>query len=976
MKRMLINATQAEELRVAIADGQKLIDLDLETPAHEQKKANVYKARITRVEHSLEACFVNYGSERHGFLPFKEINPSALPLPEGTKPNNVNLKDVLREGQELIVQVEKEERGTKGAALSTYISLAGRYSVLMPNSPKSGGVSRRISGEERDQIRSIMDQLDIPKDTGLIIRTAGVGRDIEELQWDLDYLKQLWTAIEKAAGEHKAPFLIYQESNLIIRALRDYLRDDITEILIDDEAVYQSALEFMQLVMPYNLRKLKQYQSEAPLFTRYQIESQIETAFAREVTLPSGGSLVIDHTEALLSIDINSARATKGSDIEETAFHTNLEAADEIARQLRIRDLGGLVVIDFIDMLNRGNQRKVEERIRDALSYDRARIQTGRISKFGLLEMSRQRMRPSIGESSYQVCPRCIGHGSIRSVESLALSMIRLIEEEAIKEHSGQIVAQAPTKVANFMHNEKRDAISTIEKRHDVPILLLANPDMNTPRFEIKRLRTAEVSGDPSYLQVNLEEGEVVASETTKSIAAAEKPAVSGLRPTGPAPQKRVVKKSFWASILAFFTGSDASEGKPRRSKRKPRPARKKAAKPNQQRHQSNQNSGSKKTTKRVNQRKKTGKKTGRKKTSKKVAQKQNPNQNQAQKQGQNQNNQNNNATDANTADGNTNTPRRRGKRGGRKRRSRQSPQQQNNQNPNNNQQAAENQQQGSGQNAGNQGDSDQNTANQNQGNGNSNQNARPQNSAQQTSNQINGNQAKPAQDNQNTSQQKSQPEQGSSAQASVAQASVDRAPSQSGQKPPVENQSAPKPADQHQSKVTAETSAKTHNQDRTESQSPGQSPKRPPAQTQNQTEKPAQDQRSNQSQKPAQQQSAAPNESASQPASSNAPAATKPATNRPASPNRTSGNQSGNESKPASNANKPAQPVTEPPKSPSAAPAQKPADQVKSTGPSAKPEAVKGIYSLGETPAPKPAKPAAKPPSKPSGSDKTASSS
>ncbi len=664
MKRMLINATQAEELRVAIADGQKLIDLDLETAAHEQKKANVYKARITRVEHSLEACFVNYGTERHGFLPFKEINPAALPLPDGTNPNNVSLKEVLKEGQELIVQVEKEERGTKGAALSTYISLAGRYSVLMPNSPKSGGVSRRISGSERDKIRAVMDQLNIPKNMGLIIRTAGVDRDIEELQWDLDYLQQLWAAIEKAAQERKAPFLIYQESNLIIRALRDYLRDDISEILIDSESVHQSALEFMQLVMPHNLRKLKLYKDDSPLFTRYQIESQIETAFAREVTLPSGGSLVIDHTEAMLSIDINSARATKGADIEETAYQTNLEAADEIARQLRIRDLGGLIVIDFIDMLNRGNQRRVEERIRDALSHDRARIQTGRISKFGLLEMSRQRMRPSIGESSYSTCPRCLGHGSIRSVESLALSMLRLIEEEAIKDYTGQILAQAPTTVANFLHNEKREAIRTIEQRYNVPILVLVNPDMETPRFEIKRLRKAEISSDPSYLQVNLDEGEVVASEVTKSTAIAEQPAVSGVRPTGPAPRKQASSGGWWRSFIAFFSGGQSTTTKKRRPSRKKKAAsgkRRSTKKTNQ-----SQRRGGKQTRNDNQQQRKNNRNT--KKTAKKAPHKKQAAKKANTKQSQNKAPVDNQAKNTDAAGNNKNT-RRRGKRGGRKRR-------------------------------------------------------------------------------------------------------------------------------------------------------------------------------------------------------------------------------------------------------------------------------------------------------------------
>ncbi|MDX1554489.1 MAG: Rne/Rng family ribonuclease, partial [Xanthomonadales bacterium] len=416
MKRMLINATQPEELRVAIAEGQKLLDLDIEVPALEQKKSNVYKGKVTRVEPSLEACFVDFGSERHGFLPLKEISPSCYHPSARDEGGKVTIKNAVREGQELIVQVEKEERGNKGAALTTYISLAGRYLVLMPTNPKAGGVSRRISGDEREELREQLQSVIAPDNVGIIVRTAGVGRDAEELQWDLDYLLQLWEAIEKAAASKSAPFLIYQESNLFIRALRDHLRNDVGEILVDNPTVFNDARKFVEQVMPHNLRKLKLYEDDVPLFNRFQIETQIESAFSRMVELPSGGILVIDHTEALISIDINSARATKGADIEETALHTNLEAADEIARQLRLRDIGGLIVIDFIDMMDRKNQRAVEERLRKALQIDKARVQTGRISRFGLLEMSRQRLRPSLGESSQETCPRCDGHGTVRSI--------------------------------------------------------------------------------------------------------------------------------------------------------------------------------------------------------------------------------------------------------------------------------------------------------------------------------------------------------------------------------------------------------------------------------------------------------------------------------------------------------------------------------------------------------------------------------
>lgn len=537
MLRMLINATQAEELRVAVADGQKLIDLDIETPTLEQKKANVYKGKITRVEPSLEACFVDFGSTRHGFLPLKEICPQFYHSSVRDREGKVTVQEAVREGQEIIVQVEKEERGNKGAALTTYISLAGRYLVLMPTNPKAGGVSRRISNEDRQELREQLQNVIAPDNVGIIIRTAGVGREAEELQWDLDYLLQLWTSIEKAATERPAPFLVYQESNLFIRALRDHMRNDIGEILVDDPKVFEDAKQFIEEVMPHNVRKLKLYQDDVPLFSRYQIESQIESAFSRTVHLPSGGSLVIDHTEAMVCLDVNSARATKGADIEETAYHTNLEAADEVARQLRLRDLGGLVVIDFIDMMDRKHQRDVEERLKHALQIDKARVQTGRISRFGLLEMSRQRLRPSLGESSQETCPRCEGHGTIRSVESLALSILRLAEEEAMKDFTGQVIIQAPTRVANFLLNEKRKALHEIETRQEVPVLVLANEHMQRPRFEIERVRKADVSEEASYTHVKKPEetelnGSAARAQTPKPVPAVT--ATSQARPAAP----------------------------------------------------------------------------------------------------------------------------------------------------------------------------------------------------------------------------------------------------------------------------------------------------------------------------------------------------------------------------------------------------------------------------------------------------------
>ncbi len=537
MKRMLINATQPEELRVAMVDGQKLYDLDIEVPSREQKKSNIYKGKITRVEPSLEAAFVDYGAERHGFLPLKEVARQYFRTEAAKGGGRVSIKDALEEGQELVVQVEKEERGTKGAALTTFVSLAGRYLVLMPNNPRAGGVSRRIEGEERNLIRDAMAALDIPEGMGLIVRTAGVGRSAEELQWDLNYLLQLWGSIEKASTERAAPFLIYQESNVIIRALRDYLRNDIGEILIDDSSVSQQAREFVQAVMPHNLNKLKLYDDSVPLFSRFQIESQIESAFQREVTLPSGGAIVIDHTEALTSVDINSARATKGADIEETALNTNLEAADEVARQLRIRDLGGLIVIDFIDMAPTRNQREVENRLREALKMDRARVQVGRISRFGLLEMSRQRLRPSLGESSQIVCPRCSGHGSVRGVESLALSVLRIIEEEAMKDRTIRVVARLPVDVATYLLNEKRENLHAIEARHRVALALVPTPQMQTPHYDVQRIREDELEGDnaaASYRLVTAEAELELAHERPR--VPLDEPAVKGLVPAAPAP--------------------------------------------------------------------------------------------------------------------------------------------------------------------------------------------------------------------------------------------------------------------------------------------------------------------------------------------------------------------------------------------------------------------------------------------------------
>lgn len=541
MKRMLINATQAEELRVAIVDGQSLYDIDIEQPSKEQKKSNIYKGRIFRIEPSLEAAFVEYGGGRHGFLPLKEISRDYFQA--GVDHNKAGIRELLKEGQEIVVQVDKEERGNKGAALTTFISLAGRYMVLMPNSPSAGGVSRRIEGEDRAALKDALDKLNIPDDMGVIIRTAGVGRDAEELQWDLDYLLNVWRAIAEAALSKPAPFLIYQESRLIVRALRDYLRADIGEILVDTEEMYEHAREFMQQVMPQTLRKLKHYKDDIPLFNRFQIESQIEGAYERNVRLPSGGSIVVDQTEALTAVDVNSSRATKGSDIEDTAFQTNLEAAEEVARQLRLRDLGGLVVIDFIDMASNKHQREVENRLANALKYDRARVQVGRISRFGLLEMSRQRLRPSLGESSQIVCPRCDGHGRMRSVESLSLSIIRVAEEHAMKENTGQVLVQAPVEIANYLLNEKRSALREIEQRHEAPIVIVADEQLHTPHYTVTRLRENELgeeSNKPSYQRGTPRKLPVHA--LTKGQLNIPPPAVTQVKHTSPAPVREEVE--------------------------------------------------------------------------------------------------------------------------------------------------------------------------------------------------------------------------------------------------------------------------------------------------------------------------------------------------------------------------------------------------------------------------------------------------
>ena len=537
MKRMLINGTQAEERRLAIVDGQKLLDYEIEIEGREQRKGNIYKAVVTRVEPSLEACFVDYGEERHGFLPFKEI--SRQYFAEGVPVSQARIQDVIREGQELLVQVEKEERGNKGAALTTFISLAGRYVVLMPNNPRGGGVSRRIEGEDRAELKEAMDQLEYPKGMSIIARTAGIGRTAPELQWDLNYLLKLWEAIVGAAQSAKGAFLIYQESNLVVRALRDYFSPEIGDILIDTDDIYEQALQFMNHVMPEHAAKVKRYSDDAPLFSRFQIEHQIESAYARIVTLPSGGSIVIDHTEALVSIDVNSARAIKGADIEETATRTNLEAADEVARQMRLRDLGGLIVIDFIDMDEQKNRREVENRLRDALRQDRARVQFGTISKFGLMEMSRQRLRPALSEGASIPCPRCGGSGHIRDTESSALQILRIIQEEAMKDSTAAVHAQVPVEVASFLLNEKRSEIAKIELKQRVHVLLVPNKGLDTPHYKLERLKHDDPRLDSLEVSYKLaEEIEDPTAVTRRSQEPTNRqtPVIKGVLPDGPAP--------------------------------------------------------------------------------------------------------------------------------------------------------------------------------------------------------------------------------------------------------------------------------------------------------------------------------------------------------------------------------------------------------------------------------------------------------
>jgi ribonuclease E len=547
MKRMLFNATQAEELRVAIVDGQKLIDLDIESASKEQRKGNIYKGVITRVEPSLEAAFVDYGTERHGFLPFKEISRSYF-KPD-VEPGRARIQEAIAEGTEVIVQVEKDERGNKGAALTTFVSLAGRYLVLMPNNPRGGGVSRRVEGEERNELRETMEKLPVPQGMSIIARTAGIGRTFEELEWDLTYLLKLWEKVLEAAAPQRdetgkvanpAPYLIYQESSLVIRAIRDYYQPDIGELLVDTDSIYEQTVAFMGNVMPDNVQRVKRYRDDVPLFSRFQIEHQIESAYSRQVALPSGGAVVIDHTEALVAIDVNSARATKGSDIEETALRTNAEAAEEIARQLRLRDLGGLIVIDFIDMENQRNQREVENRLRDSLRFDRARVQMGKISRFGLMELSRQRLRPSLEETAHQPCPRCSGTGFIRGIESTALHILRILQEEAMKENSAAIHAQVPVDVASYLLNEKRTDIHALEARLKVNILLIPNIHLETPHYKIERLRHDDLNQEgvlpPSYNLVEAPTEEVLPVSQQEARPPRQEAVVKGVTPEQPAP--------------------------------------------------------------------------------------------------------------------------------------------------------------------------------------------------------------------------------------------------------------------------------------------------------------------------------------------------------------------------------------------------------------------------------------------------------
>jgi ribonuclease E len=632
---MLINATQEEELRMAMVDGQRIYDLNIEAPASERKKANIYKGKITRIEPSLEAAFVDYGAERHGFLPLKEISSEYF-VKENKSGGKPSIKDVLKEGQDIVVQVDKEERGNKGAALTTFVSLAGRFIVLKPNKDRSGGVSRRIVGDDRDLARKSLNEIVVPDGMSVILRTAGIDRSAEELAWDLENLLTIWTAILNVVLERQSPFLIYRESDSVVRALRDYLTSEIGEILIDNEETYNEAREFVEQVMPQNLKKLKHYVDPVPLFTRFQIETQIESAFAHAVNLPSGGSIVIDHTEAMVSIDVNSARATKGGDIEATALNTNLEAADEVARQLRIRDLGGLVVIDFIDMGPSRHQREVENRLREAVRQDRARVQIGKISRFGLLEMSRQRLRPSIGESAYQTCPRCSGFGTIRSVESLALAILRIIGEEVRKERTSKVIAQLPVEVATYLLNEKRDWVRGLESQHDTQVVLVANSALETPHYEVRRVRddqmelaeNAGVSYELSHTVVEPESPQEVLARK-----AVETPVVATLKPSTAAPKTQKAQepagKGFWASILSIFGGAEEeekpkgrgrSQGSGARRKQQSRrrggsDARKTGAKRGPQRKKATKKAAGKKTgTRKAPQRKAASKKTAAKK--------------------------------------------------------------------------------------------------------------------------------------------------------------------------------------------------------------------------------------------------------------------------------------------------------------------------------------------------------------------------
>ena len=655
MKRMLINATQEEELRMAMVDGQLLYDLNIEAPASERKKANVYKGRITRVEPSLEAAFVDYGADRHGFLPLKEIS-SEYYVKENKSGGKPNIREVIKEGQDIVVQVEKEERGNKGAALTTFVSLAGRFIVLKPNKDNSGGVSRRITGDDRDLARKSLNEVEIPENMSVILRTAGIDRSAEELAWDLQNLLTVWTAILNVVLERQSPFLIYRESDSVVRALRDYLTNEIGEILIDDEATYKDAYEHVEQTMPHNLKKLKHYVDPVPLFTRFQIESQIESAFAHNVTLPSGGSIVIDHTEAMVTIDINSARATKGSDIEATAFNTNLEAAEEVARQLRIRDLGGLIVIDFIDMGPQKNQREVENRLRDSVHQDRARVQIGKISRFGLLEMSRQRLRPSIGESAYKTCPRCTGFGTIRGTESLALAILRIIGEEARKERTSKVIAQLPVEVATYLLNEKRDWVQNLEERNETQVVLVANSHLETPHYDVRRVRD-----DQMDLPENMGASFALVSapiepESPQAILerkGAEPAAVGTLKPSTPAPRRqKPAGKSLWATIKGWFASDDDKKKKSQQ----------------RQRSSSNRGRGSKQQPRRRNDNRKSAQ-GGDKRGNQNQRRKKSPQKQQDKKQSQQGGDKSSNQQPSDEANTEQKKPRSRRSRGGRRRR-------------------------------------------------------------------------------------------------------------------------------------------------------------------------------------------------------------------------------------------------------------------------------------------------------------------